>query len=49
MVFAPLVVLVLWMGVYPSSFLDIMHVSVNNLIDRVESAQAASAALVAGR
>ncbi len=49
MVFAPLAVLVLWMGIYPSSFLDIMHVSVNNLIDRVESAQAASAALVAGQ
>ncbi len=49
MVFAPLVILVLWMGVYPTSFLDVMHVSVSNLIDRVESAQAASAALVAGR
>jgi NADH-quinone oxidoreductase subunit M len=49
MVFAPLIILVFWMGVYPSSFLDIMHVSVNNLIDRVESAQAASAALIAGR
>ena len=49
LVFAPLVVLVLWMGVYPTSFLDIMHVSVNNLIERVETAQAASAALVAGR
>ncbi|MBT5562492.1 MAG: NADH-quinone oxidoreductase subunit M [Rhodospirillaceae bacterium] len=49
MIFAPLGVLVLWMGVYPSSFLDIMHVSVNNLIDRVETAQAASQALLAGR
>ena len=49
LVFAPLLILVLWMGVYPSSFLDIMHVSVNNLIDRVETAQAASAALIAGR
>ncbi|NQU59464.1 MAG: NADH-quinone oxidoreductase subunit M [Rhodospirillales bacterium] len=49
MIFAPLAVLVLWMGIYPSSFLDIMHVSVNNLIDRVESAQAASHALIAGR
>jgi NADH-quinone oxidoreductase subunit M len=49
MVFAPLAVLVLWMGVYPSSFLDVMHVSVNNLIDRVETAQAASQALLAGR
>jgi len=49
MVFVPLIILVFWMGVYPSSFLDMMHVSVNNLIDRVESAQAASAALIAGR
>ncbi len=49
MIFAPLGVLVLWMGIYPSSFLDIMHVSVNNLIDRVETAQAASSALIAGR
>jgi NADH-quinone oxidoreductase subunit M len=49
MVFAPLVILVFWMGIYPASFLDVMHVSVNNLIDRVETAQAASAALIAGR
>ena len=49
MVFAPLTILIFWMGIYPSSFLDIMHVSVNNLIDRVETAQAASAALIAGR
>ena len=49
MIFAPLGVLVLWMGIYPSSFLDIMHVSVNNLIDRVETAQALSQALIAGR
>jgi NADH-quinone oxidoreductase subunit M len=49
MIFAPLAVLVLWMGIYPSSFLDVMHVSVNNLIDRVEFAQAASSALLAGR
>jgi NADH-quinone oxidoreductase subunit M len=49
MVFAPLIMLTFWMGIYPSPFLDIMHVSVNNLIDRVVSAQAASAALIAGR
>jgi len=49
MIFAPLAVLVLWMGIYPSSFLDVMHVSVNHLIDRVETAQAASHALLAGR
>jgi NADH-quinone oxidoreductase subunit M len=31
-VFAPLVVIVLWMGIYPASFLEPMHVSVDNLI-----------------
>jgi len=31
-VFAPLVLVMLWMGIYPSSFLDMMHVSVENLI-----------------
>ena len=48
-VLAPLVILIFWMGLYPSPFLEILHVSVNNLIDRVEAAQAASAALIAGR
>ena len=32
LVFAPIVVGVLWLGVYPSSFLNVMHVSVENLI-----------------
>jgi len=32
LVFAPLVVLVFWMGLYPASFLDIMSVSIENLI-----------------
>ncbi|MBT4770655.1 MAG: NADH-quinone oxidoreductase subunit M [Rhodospirillaceae bacterium] len=32
-IFAPLVVLVIWMGVYPSYFLDIIHVSVTGLIE----------------
>ena len=31
-VFAPLILLVFWMGVYPSPFLDVMSVSVQNLI-----------------
>jgi NADH-quinone oxidoreductase subunit M len=39
-VFAPLVVLVLWMGIYPSTFLDMMHVSVDNLVNRLEMARA---------
>ena len=41
-VFAPLIGVVLWMGIYPSSFLDVMHVSVANLIDQYEISRAAS-------
>ena len=49
-VFAPLVVLVIVMGVYPGPFLDIMHMSVSNLLGQVESALNASAQIsVAGR
>ena len=39
-VFAPLVVLVIWMGVYPKPFLDVMHASVGQLVERVEVARA---------
>ena len=46
-VFAPLIVLTLWMGIYPTSFLDFMHVSVENLITQVETALAASNQLAA--
>ena len=49
-IFAPLIVLTLWMGIYPSSFLDFMHVSVDNLINHVETALAAHGqSLLAGR
>jgi NADH-quinone oxidoreductase subunit M len=49
-VFAPLVVLVLWMGIYPSTFLDMMHVSVDNLVNRLEMARAGLEAVnVAGQ
>ena len=49
-IFAPLIVLTLWMGIYPSSFLDFMHVSVDNLINQVETALAAHGqSLLAGR
>ena len=49
-VFAPLIVLTLWMGVYPVSFLDIMHVSVDNLLTNVHVAlEASGSAIVAGR
>ncbi|MDP6572532.1 MAG: NADH-quinone oxidoreductase subunit M [Rhodospirillales bacterium] len=47
-VFAPLVVVVLWMGIYPVPFLDVMDASVVNLIDRFEAARAVTATL-AGR
>ena len=49
-VFAPLIVMVLWMGVYPEPFLNIMHVSVANLLERIEVAQAGmQTATVLGR
>jgi NADH-quinone oxidoreductase subunit M len=35
-IFAPLVVLVFWMGVYPAPFLKIMHASSANLVRQVE-------------
>ena len=41
-VFAPLVLVVIFMGVYPIPFLDAMHVSVENLIERYETAVAAA-------
>ena len=39
-VFAPLLVVMLWMGIYPSSFLDMLHVSVEHLIRNYEMALA---------
>ena len=42
---APLVVMVLWMGIYPSSFLDPMAVSVENLITKYQTALEAAGGL----
>jgi len=42
-VFAPLVAVVLWMGIYPSSFIDVMAASITNLIDNYDAALAAAA------
>jgi NADH-quinone oxidoreductase subunit M len=39
-VFAPLLLIVLWMGVYPSSFLGPIRASVDNLVHQVSTAQA---------
>jgi NADH-quinone oxidoreductase subunit M len=41
-VFAPLLVLVFWMGIYPMSFIDIFSATVANLIADHEQAMAAS-------
>jgi len=38
LVFAPLIILVLWMGIYPASFLEVMAPSIEQLIDRYETA-----------
>ena len=41
----PMLVLVLWIGVYPSSFLGFMHASVQHLIERVNSGGVQEASL----
>jgi NADH-quinone oxidoreductase subunit M len=41
LVFAPLIVVVLWMGVYPDPLLGVMHVSVQNIVERLDVARAA--------
>ena len=49
-VFAPLIILTILMGVYPGPFLDIMEVSVANLVDQHRAAVASLQAVsVAGR
>jgi NADH-quinone oxidoreductase subunit M len=49
-VFAPLVVMVFWLGLYPPPFLDVMHASVVNLIEQFQGAVAAAGGIpVAGR
>jgi NADH-quinone oxidoreductase subunit M len=41
-VFAPIVFLVLWMGIYPSSFLKPMQPALANIVERVSAAQHAA-------
>ena len=45
LVFAPLVAVVLWMGLYPAPFLEVMHESVANLIVEHEVALSAAEAI----
>ena len=42
LVFAPLVFLVFWMGIYPMPVLDVMSASVSNLIENYQAALAAA-------
>ena len=39
-ILAPIIVVVMWMGVYPAPILDVMSVSVNNLLDKYNAALA---------
>ena len=49
-VFGPLVVLTLWMGIYPAPFLDVIHVSVENLVKHIDVAlRTAEGVATAGR
>ena len=43
--FAPLIVIVIWMGIYPITFLEPMHASVAKLINNYELARAAAESL----
>ncbi|MGH7093104.1 MAG: NADH-quinone oxidoreductase subunit M, partial [Stellaceae bacterium] len=42
LVFAPLILLVLWMGIYPASFLGPIHASVDHLVAQVNAATGAT-------
>jgi NADH-quinone oxidoreductase subunit M len=42
-VFAPLIVLVFWMGIYPTSFLTPIRTSVDNIVTHTRAAQKAAA------
>jgi len=44
-VFVPLIVIVIWMGIYPTTFMEPMHASVAKLINNFHLAQAAQAGL----
>ncbi len=43
-IFAPLIIVIMWMGVYPMSFLDVMDESVAHLLKNYHAAIEASAA-----
>ncbi len=44
-VFSPLLIVTIWMGIYPNSFLNFMHVSVANLLQKVQTSLAKSSVI----
>ncbi len=49
LIFAPMLAVVIWMGVYPNSFLKPMQPSIANLIEHVQVSQRAAATALAER
>jgi NADH-quinone oxidoreductase subunit M len=47
-IFVPLILVVLWMGIYPSSFLEVIHGSVAGLVDHYHASVAPAAAAAGG-
>jgi NADH-quinone oxidoreductase subunit M len=43
-IFAPMILIVIWMGVYPSSFLHPIQPAIGNILQRIESARQVPAA-----
>ena len=41
-IFVPLIAIMLWMGIYPSSFIDVMAASVSNTLENYHAALAAA-------
>ncbi len=48
MIFAPLIFVVIWMGIYPAPILDVLHVSVSNLLEQFNAATGASVGPMTG-
>ena len=44
-VFSPLLIVTIWMGIYPNSLLNFMHVSVANLLQKVQTSLAKSSVI----
>jgi NADH-quinone oxidoreductase subunit M len=47
-VMAPIVILIFWIGIYPGPFLRIMEPSIEQVVERLETARTAEASLGQG-